>query len=128
MYYFFYFDLSRITTNTHSHILRDLQLKTLTFALFLFGALGSVLLTRHHSGERYLVWEKRSAYRVLVGKPEGKGNMEDSGVNGRVILKWIFERLDGSIDWIDLTQDSDRWRALVNAAMNLRVPSSAGNV
>jgi hypothetical protein len=59
--------------------------------------------------------ERRGAYRTLVGKP-------DSGVNGRIILKWIFERLDGGMDWITLAQDRDRWRALVNAVMNLRFP------
>jgi hypothetical protein len=42
-------------------------------------------------------------------------------VNGRIILKGIFEVLDGGIDWIDLAPDSDRWLALVNAVMNLRV-------
>ena len=48
--------------------------------------------------------------------------MEDSGVDGRIILKWIFEKWDGSIDWIKLTQDGERWRAVVNVVMNLRVP------
>jgi hypothetical protein len=48
--------------------------------------------------------------------------LEDPGVDGRIILKWIFERLDGGIDWIDLAQDRDRWRALVYTVMNLRVP------
>ena len=49
--------------------------------------------------------------------------MEDPGVDGRIILKWIFERLDGGgIGWIDLNQDKDRWQALVNTVMNLRVP------
>ena len=48
--------------------------------------------------------------------------MEDPGVDGRIILKWIFERLGGGIDWIDLAQDRDRWRAVVNTVMNLRVP------
>jgi hypothetical protein len=45
--------------------------------------------------------------------------LEEPGVDGRIILKWIFERLDGGIDWIDLAQDRDRWRALVNAGINL---------
>jgi hypothetical protein len=44
------------------------------------------------------------------------------GVDGKIILKWIFEKWDGDMDWIELTQDRDRWRALVNAVMNLRVP------
>jgi hypothetical protein len=48
--------------------------------------------------------------------------LEDPGVDGRIILKWIFEKLDGGMDWINLAQDGDRWRALVNAVMNLRVP------
>ena len=48
---------------------------------------------------------------------------EFSTFRGRIILKWIFERLDGGggIDWIDLSQDRDRWRAVVSAVMNLRV-------
>jgi hypothetical protein len=48
--------------------------------------------------------------------------LEDPGEDGRIILKWIFERLDGGMDWINLAQDRDRWRAIVNAVMNLRVP------
>jgi hypothetical protein len=44
-------------------------------------------------------------------------------VDGRIILKWIFERLDGEgIGWIDLAQDRVRWRAFVNTVMNLRIP------
>jgi hypothetical protein len=49
--------------------------------------------------------------------------VEDPDVDGRIILKRIFEKLDGGdIDRIDLSQDKDRWRALVNTVMNLRVP------
>jgi hypothetical protein len=48
--------------------------------------------------------------------------LEDPGVDGRKILKWIFEKLDGGMDWIDLTQDRDRWLAFVNKVLNLRVP------
>jgi hypothetical protein len=48
--------------------------------------------------------------------------LEDPGVDGRIILKWIFERLDGGMDWINLAQDRDMWRGLVKKVMNLRVP------
>jgi hypothetical protein len=47
-------------------------------------------------------------------------HLKDPGVDGEVILKWIFEKLDGDIDWIDLAQDRDRWRALLNTVLNLR--------
>jgi hypothetical protein len=39
--------------------------------------------------------------------------LKDPGVDGRIILKWIFYRLDGGIDWIDLAQDKVRWRDFV---------------
>jgi hypothetical protein len=48
--------------------------------------------------------------------------LEDPGVGGRIILKWIFERLGGGMDWINLAQDRERWRAVVNTVMYLRVP------
>jgi hypothetical protein len=69
--------------------------------------------------------EARNAYRILVGKPEGKRPL------GRPRRRWadsikILERWDGmgwdGADWIDLAQDRDRRRALVNTMMNLRVP------
>jgi hypothetical protein len=46
----------------------------------------------------------------------------DPGVDGRIILKRIFKKWDGDTDWIELAQDRDRWWALVNAVMNLRIP------
>jgi hypothetical protein len=39
-----------------------------------------------------------------------------------IILRWIFRKWEGGIDWINLAQDKNRWRALVNSVMNLRVP------
>jgi len=66
--------------------------------------------------------ERRGVYRVLVGKPEGKRRLGDLDIDGRIILQWIFMKWVGTIDWIGLAQDRDMWRALVNAAMNLRVP------
>jgi hypothetical protein len=67
--------------------------------------------------------EKRNAYRLLVGKPEGNRPV------GRPRRRWVDNiRLNlgeagwGDVGWIDLAQDRDRWRALVNSALNLRVP------
>ena len=48
--------------------------------------------------------------------------MEEPSVDGRIILRWIFRKCDGDMDWINLAQDRDRWRALVKAVINLRVP------
>jgi hypothetical protein len=49
-------------------------------------------------------------------------NLGDPGVDGRIILKWILKKWDGGMYWIELVQERDRWRALVNAVMNLRFP------
>jgi hypothetical protein len=51
----------------------------------------------------------------------------DPGVDGRIILKWTIRKYDvGDMAWIKLAQDRNRWRALVNAVMNLRVSLNAG--
>jgi hypothetical protein len=71
------------------------------------------------------VWgDRRGVYKVLVGKTEGKSHLGDLGLDGRIILRWIFRKwvVCGDMDWIELAQDRDRWRALVYAVMNLRVP------
>jgi len=67
--------------------------------------------------------EERAAYRILVGKPEGKRPMR------RPRHRWVDNiRMDlqevgcGCVDWIGLAQDRDRWQTLVSAVMNLRVP------
>jgi hypothetical protein len=49
-------------------------------------------------------------------------HLGDPGVDGRIILKWIFKNWEGGMDWIHLAQDRNRWHALVNAVMNLGVP------
>ena len=51
-----------------------------------------------------------------------RDHLENPGANGRIILRWIMRKWDGGMDWIDLAQDRDRWQALVNAVINLRLP------
>jgi hypothetical protein len=59
-------------------------------------------------------------YRILVGKPEGRDHLGDPGKDRRIILRssgsWML-----CYGWIDLAQDRDRWRALVNVLMNIQV-------
>jgi hypothetical protein len=56
-----------------------------------------------------------------------RDHLKDRDVDGRIITKWILEKSNGSMDWINLAQDRDRWRALVYTVMNLRVPQNAEN-
>jgi len=56
-----------------------------------------------------------------------RDHWEHPGVDGRIILRWIFKKWDGGMDWIDLAKDWGRWRDTVKAVMNLRVPQSVGN-
>jgi len=56
-----------------------------------------------------------------------RDNLEDPGVDARIILRWIFTKWDGGIAWIDLDQDRDRWWAIVNAVINYRIPYNTGN-
>jgi hypothetical protein len=67
--------------------------------------------------------EKRHAYRILVGKPEGKRPL------GRPRRIWVdnikmnLREIGGDgVDWIDMAQDGDQWRVLVNTVLNLLVP------
>jgi len=65
---------------------------------------------------------RRGVCRLLLRKPEGKNHLEDRGLDERIILRWIFKKWDGEMDWIDLAQDRDRWRTIVNGVMTLRIP------
>jgi hypothetical protein len=74
--------------------------------------MGHVALTEEGSG----------VCRILVEKHEGKRPLGNPGVDERIILKRTFGKWDGGLGWIDLAQNRDRWRTLVNALMNLRDP------
>jgi hypothetical protein len=66
---------------------------------------------------------KRNAYRILVGEPEGKIPLGIPGCRWVNNIKMDLREIGWSgVDWIDLVQDRDKWRAFVNMVMNLRVP------
>jgi hypothetical protein len=67
--------------------------------------------------------ERKGAYRALVGKPEGRRPLGRPGHRWEDNIKMDLREVGwGGMDWINQAQDRDRWRALVNAVMNLRVP------
>jgi hypothetical protein len=67
--------------------------------------------------------EKRNAYRLLVGNPEGKRPLGKSKRRSVGNIKMDLGEVGwGNVDWIGLAQDKDNWRALVNAVMKHRVP------
>jgi hypothetical protein len=64
--------------------------------------------------------DRKGAYRVLMGYFRVRDILEDLNVDGNIILKSIFKKWDGVMDWVDLVQDRNRWRDLVYAIMNFR--------
>jgi hypothetical protein len=67
--------------------------------------------------------ERRGAYRALVGKPEARRPLGRPRRRWEDNIKMDLREVEwGGMDWINLAQDRERWRALVNAVMNLRVP------
>jgi len=67
--------------------------------------------------------EGRSVYRVLTGKPEGKRPLGKHRRGWENNIKMDLQEVGcGGMDWIELAQDRDRWRALVNVVVSLRVP------
>jgi len=67
--------------------------------------------------------ERRGVYRVLVGKPEGKRKLGGPRLRWEDNIKMDLQEVGcRGMDWIELAQDRDRWRVLVNAVMNLPVP------
>jgi len=66
--------------------------------------------------------EGRGVHRVLVGKPEGKRPMGRPRRSWEDNIKMDLREVGGGEDWMELAQDRDGWRALVNTVMNFRVP------
>jgi hypothetical protein len=90
-----------------------------------------VLLTQYCSGDKIArcaghvarVGKRRGLYRVLVGKPEGKRPLGRARLRREDNIKMDLHDVGcWGMDWIGLAQDRDRWRALVNVVMNLRIP------
>jgi hypothetical protein len=99
--------------------------------------MGSFIICTHHQiliirqiKSRRMKWaghvarmgEGRNVYRILVGRPEKKRPLERPRRRWEDGTKMDLGEIDwGSVEWIHLAQDRDRWRAVVNAVMNLRV-------
>ena len=62
--------------------------------------------------------DRAGAYLVVARKPVGKRPLLRHRVDGRIILKWIFNKWDMAMDWIGVAQKRDTWRDFVNAVMN----------
>jgi hypothetical protein len=72
--------------------------------------------------------EKRGAYRILVGRPEGRRQLGRPRRRWEDKIKMDLQEVGWGMNWIEMAQDRDRWRAVVNAVMNLRVPQNTGNL
>jgi len=85
-------------------------------------------LKNNDVGEACSTYGRRGEVHVGFwwGNMKERDHLEDLGIDGTIILKYIFKKWDEVMDWFDLAQDWDRWRALVNAVMNLSFSIKCG--
>jgi hypothetical protein len=101
--------------------LHDKELYTLYFTPYLIRVIKSRRL--RWAGHVARMGERRGAYRALVGKPERRRPLERRRLRWKDNIKMDLREVGGgSKNWMDFANDRDRWRALVNAAMNIRIP------
>jgi hypothetical protein len=96
-----------------------------TLGLFFLPNIFRAIKSRRMRWARYVahMGERRGVYRTLVGKPERKRQLGRHRRRWEDNIKMDLQEVGcDSMNWIDLAKDRDRWRALVNAAMNLGVP------
>jgi hypothetical protein len=83
---------------------------------------GDILFNFFLSDLKFYVFLVIGAYRVLVGKPEGRRPLGRSRYRWEDNIRMDVRDFGWGMEWVDLAQDMDRWRAVVNAVMNLRFP------
>ena len=97
------------------------ELNDLHYSLNVVGVMKSIRM--RWAGHVAHTGEERGVYRVLVGEPEGRRPLGRPRSRWEGNIKMDLQEVGyGGMDWIELAQDRDRWRELVNAAMKLQVP------
>ena len=120
------FEYMRYDVTVEWRKLRNEELNYLYCSLNIFRVIKSRRM--RWAGHVACMEERRGSYRVLVGRHDGKRTLGRPRSRWEDNIKMDLQEVGcGGMDWIELAEDRDRWRALVNAVMNLRVPQNARN-